>query len=188
MRKILRFVAVLTTTMATICASGQASPPPFVLRFPTGQATIDWNNPHNQQVRQEINQYMSQVRPEQVDTVYITSGMSPEGNNRINLLLAVNRTIAARSFLCSTHRIAIDRIAIQANWQMWHTMIQAIKDDPDIPQKQNALDMIDKPCESQEAINQTLAKLKEAYPETYVYVKENIFPTLCTSTIQIKLK
>lgn len=188
MRLILRFVAILATTMSTLCALGQSSPPPFVLRFSVGQAAIDWNTPHNQQVRKELDRYLTQVQTEQVDTVYITGGMSPEGTNRINVSLAINRSTAARSFVCSVHRIALDRIVIDANWQMWHTMIMAIKADTDMPQKQEVLDLLDKPCASQVMINQALVNFKHLYPDSYAYLTEYIFPTLCTATIQIKLK
>lgn len=106
---------------------------------------------------------------------------SPEGPYELNQKLAHGRTEALKSYVDNLYHFAPGQIATESTPEDW-AGLRSWLEQSSLPDAQAIIAIIDSPREP-DALEWVI---KSQYPETYAYLKENVYPSLRHSDYRIE--
>lgn len=113
---------------------------------------------------------------EDMEFVAIIGAASPEGSTNHNAWLGANRALAVKSYIMSKFPyVNRDRLLTFSVGEDWEGFIEMIKDDPNIPAREELLDMLEK--ESNPNVRRDKMR-RLAHGSTYQYLNKHILPYL----------
>lgn len=176
---VFNWVAPVEESVKTRELRGQA-----FIDFPVGKSIINPDYRSNAVELAKIRATIDTVRNDADVTISLLSihgYASPEGPYELNERLAKDRTEALKSYVDNLYHFAPGLIATESTPEDW-AGLRSWLEQSSLPDAQAILAVIDSPREpdAREWV------IKSQYPETYAYLKENVYPSLRHSDYRIE--
>lgn len=142
----------------------------FTILFRFSKADVDSSFMDNAKKLKALHDVMSDREfVSRLDSVIITAAASPEGAPEYNRQLALRRAIAMKNHITGNYPyVDFSMISARADARYWEGLIGLVEADPDVPSKDEFLDMLKNPSLSDEEKNRRMIAMREGAVFAYI--------------------
>ena len=150
--------------------------------FKFGKADFDPAFKDNMKGLDELDQKLSEIDLDRIETVDIVAVSSPEGSFAYNVYLSKHRCESARSYFTSRYPELAERMSFSWKDEAWDGLRTMVENDGALSgrSKQRVLAIID-----DDSISIDTRKWRMEHTPVYKYIKANIYPELRSTLVCI---
>lgn len=159
--------------------------------FRQGQSELDMSFRDNRNALESILKRLWEKRGDTLclDRVVFVGGASPEGGTTRNNELSEQRAKALFDYLSRYVSLPDSVMTTEFLGRNWLGLLRLIENTPEIPYKEEVLELLRKICEQEDDTNEPLARLMRLRGgEPYRYMYRHLFPKLRASQVQFRYR
>lgn len=159
--------------------------------FRQGQSELDMSFRDNRNALESILKRLWEKRGDTLclDRVVFIGGASPEGSAARNNYLSEQRAKALFDYLSRYVSLPDSVMTTEFLGRNWLGLIRLVENTPEIPYKEEVLELLREICEQEDDTNEPLARLMRLRGgEPYRYMYRHLFPKLRASQVQFRYK
>lgn len=154
-------------------ASGRAN-----VEFPVNKTTLLPDFRNNSVELAKVAETIDKVKNDPditITAIYLKGFASPEGSYANNTRLAKGRTEALRNWIQQRYQLPAELLHTSYEPEDWEGLREALEADPEFPDRQGLLEIINDPRYEPDARDQ---KMRVTYPAAYKRMLNEIYPSL----------
>lgn len=159
--------------------------------FRQGQSELDMSFGNNRDALESVLKRLWEKRGDtlRLDRVVFVGGASPEGSAARNNYLSEQRAKALFDYLSRYVSLPDSVMTAEFLGRNWQGLLRLAENTPEIPYKEEVLELLREICEQEDDTGEPLARLMRLRGgEPYRYMYRNLFPELRVSQVQFRYK
>ncbi len=159
--------------------------------FRQGQSELDMSFGNNRDALESVLKRLWEKRGDtlRLDRVVFVGGASPEGSAARNNYLSEQRAKALFDYLSRYVSLPDSVMTAEFLGRNWQGLLRLAENTPEIPYKEEVLELLREICEQEDDTDEPLARLMRLRGgEPYRYMYRNLFPELRVSQVQFRYK